>query len=217
MPEDPIDKRGKSHDAGRNRALRAIAVFKLAKAALLFAAGIGLLRLLHPDFFQRLTHWARSLAWSYDRGFLQSALGKLTGLDSRQLKALGAGAFLYAILFATEGIGLWFSRRWAEYLGPQQVEQWRATGAMQVFHYAQNLMCPLSYGLLEDARRYEPWPDFPQPALIFHGAHDEVVPASFSRRFAAGHPNRQVEILDSGHELLNVLDYLGHRIPEFLA
>ena len=116
MPEDPIDKRGKSPDAGRNRALRAIAVFKLAKAALLFAAGIGLLRLLHPDFAQRLTHWARSLAWSYDRGFLQSALGKLTGLDSRQLKALGAGAFLYAILFATEGIGLWFSRRWAEYL-----------------------------------------------------------------------------------------------------
>jgi uncharacterized membrane protein (DUF2068 family) len=32
------------------------------------------------------------------------------------LKALGIGAFLYAILFAVEGVGLWFEKQWAEYL-----------------------------------------------------------------------------------------------------
>jgi uncharacterized membrane protein (DUF2068 family) len=28
---------------------------------------------------------------------------------------VGVGAFLYAGLFATEGVGLWLRRRWAEY------------------------------------------------------------------------------------------------------
>ena len=45
-----------------------------------------------------------------------SGLTKLTGLKSIQLEALGIGAFLYAILFTVEGIGLWFEKRWAEYL-----------------------------------------------------------------------------------------------------
>ena len=110
-----------------------------------------------------------------------------------------------------------FARRWAEYLGPQQVEAWRAAGSMEVFHYGLNRPCALGYALLEDAQRYQPFPDFTQPALIFHGAQDDVVPPAFSREFAAFHPNAQLEILDSGHELLNVLEHLGGRSLEFLA
>jgi hypothetical protein len=88
---------------------------------------------------------------------------------------------------------------------------------MDVFHYAENRNRKLSYGLLEDAAQYEPWPDCPQPALIFHGAHDDVVPPAFSEQFAAFHPNARLEILDSGHELLNVLDYMAPRVLEFLS
>jgi len=110
-----------------------------------------------------------------------------------------------------------FARRWAEYLGPEKVAEWRRTGAMEVFHYAENRNCKLAYTLLEDAARYEPFPDFHQPALIFHGAHDDVVPAAFSEQFAATHANARLEVLDSGHELLNVLDHMGPRIAEFLG
>ena len=60
-------------------------------------------------------------------------------------------------------------------------------------------------------------PDFRQPALIFHGTHDDAVPAALSSQFAASHPNVRLELLDSGHELLNVLEYLGDRIVEFLT
>ena len=42
------------------------------------------------------------------------------------------------------------------------------------------------------------------------------MPASCSREFAASHPNAQLEILESGHELLNVLDYMRERITPFL-
>jgi uncharacterized protein len=109
-----------------------------------------------------------------------------------------------------------FARGWAEHIGPEQLENWRATGSMPVFHYGENRNCSLAWDLMEDARRYEPFPDFHQPALIFHGASDDVVPAALSEQFASGHPNARLEILDSGHELLNVLDHLAGRILEFL-
>ncbi|HYW42804.1 MAG TPA: YqiA/YcfP family alpha/beta fold hydrolase [Bryobacteraceae bacterium] len=110
-----------------------------------------------------------------------------------------------------------FARRWAEYLGPEKVAEWRRTGTLEVFHYGENRTRLLRYGLMEDAARCEPWPDFSQPALIFHGAHDDVVPAALATRFAGTHPNVRLEILDSGHELLNVLEYLGEKIEEFLV
>ena len=109
-----------------------------------------------------------------------------------------------------------FARRWAERLGAEAIAEWRRTGAIQVFHYAEKRQCQLAYDLLEDGACYEDYPDFRQPALIFHGAHDDVVPADYSREFAAAHPKARLEVLDSGHELLNVLDYMAPKVTAFL-
>jgi pimeloyl-ACP methyl ester carboxylesterase len=110
-----------------------------------------------------------------------------------------------------------FTRRWAERLGPQQMDCWRTEGWMDVYHYALQRNCRLGYELMLDAARYEDEPDFRQPALIFHGALDEVVPAAASVAFAARHSNARLEVLDSGHELLNVLDYMVPKVAAFLA
>jgi uncharacterized protein len=109
-----------------------------------------------------------------------------------------------------------FARRWPERLGADQVAQWRSTGAMPVFHYGENRSRNLSYALLEDGARYEDYPDFRQPALIFHGAHDDVVPAGYSEEFAATHPNAILEVVDSGHDLLNALDFMAPKVERFL-
>ena len=109
-----------------------------------------------------------------------------------------------------------FGRRWPERIGLAAMEQWRATGSMEVYHYAENRPRAISYRLIADAAAYEDEPDFRQPALIFHGAHDDVVPADLSRAFAARHPNATLEIVDSGHDLLNVLDYMAGKIESFL-
>jgi len=109
-----------------------------------------------------------------------------------------------------------FARRWPERLGAEQVAEWRRSGTMQVFHYGEGQMRPLSVELLEDGSRYEDFPDFHQPALIFHGAKDDVVPASYSQEFAARHTNAALEILDSGHELTDVLDYMAPKVEAFL-
>jgi pimeloyl-ACP methyl ester carboxylesterase len=111
-----------------------------------------------------------------------------------------------------------FSRLWSSTEdGPEEVEEWRRTGTKAVFHYGENRMCQLGYQLLADAGRYEDYPEFSQPALIFHGIHDESVPVSSSREFAAAHSNATLEVLDSDHQLLNVLDYLATRIIPFLT
>ena len=83
-----------------------------------------------------------------------------------------------------------FARRWPERLGSEAVENWRRTGWMDVFHYADGRNRAISYALLEDGAQYEEYPDFAQPALIFHGAHDDVVPAELSRRFVAAPSQR---------------------------
>src|SRR6266851_9052958 len=66
-----------------------------------------------------------------------------------------------------------FARSWA---AAPEAEFWRKTGFLDVYHYGEKRTRQLSYHLIEDALGYEDFPDFQQPALIFHGIHDTVVP-----------------------------------------
>jgi uncharacterized protein len=110
-----------------------------------------------------------------------------------------------------------FQTRWHERYGAAAIQAWRADGTAKVYHYADACERPIWYGLLEDAAKYESFPDFAQPALIFHGERDDVVPAGYSRDFAARHPNARLQIVDSGHDLLNVLDDLAPQVRRFFA
>lgn len=94
----------------RDGILRLIAVFRLLKAVLLVLAGVGVLQLLRPEVAAHVRDWIRSLPFLL-RYQPERALG------SRQhIELAAAGVFAYAALFATEGIGLWLQKRWAEYL-----------------------------------------------------------------------------------------------------
>jgi pimeloyl-ACP methyl ester carboxylesterase len=102
-------------------------------------------------------------------------------------------------------------------LGEAAVEEWKRTGALSVFHYGEERTCQLGYGLLEDGERYEDYPEVTQPCLIFHGVHDDVVPAQYSRNFAAGRSNVRLELMDSGHDLLNVPEAMADGVEAFLG
>jgi uncharacterized protein len=110
-----------------------------------------------------------------------------------------------------------FARRWRAYLGEETVGRWRESGHMEVFHYGENRPVNLGYQLLADAERYEDYPDFRQPTLIFHGSRDDVVPVRYSEEFARGRRNVRLEILDSGHELTDVLEYMAPKVLDFLG
>jgi len=80
------------------------------------AVGLGALQLLQPGVAARAQQWVTALATNSDRRIVQHLIALVGNLSPGRLEALGLGAFLYAGLFATEGVGLWLGKRWAEYL-----------------------------------------------------------------------------------------------------
>jgi uncharacterized membrane protein (DUF2068 family) len=96
-------------------ALLLIALFKLIKGFLLLAVGIGALKLLHRDVAQTVAHWVDILRVDPENRIIHRLLVRLLAVTPAQLKAASAGTFVYAALLLTEGMGLLFRKRWAEY------------------------------------------------------------------------------------------------------
>jgi uncharacterized membrane protein (DUF2068 family) len=99
-----------------NRGLVLIAFFKWISALLLAAVAVGLLKLLHQDVGEVAENFIRSLRVDPDNKFLSLILAKLSGIDDPKLQALSGVSFGYCALFIVEGTGLYFEKRWAEFL-----------------------------------------------------------------------------------------------------
>lgn len=109
-----------------------------------------------------------------------------------------------------------FHRLWTSRLNAQQLEDWRNRGSVPIFHYGERREVPIGYSLIQDAALYEPWPDFPQSALIFHGIEDASVPVEYSEEFVRHHPNARLIRMHSGHELTDMLDNIWDQSRDFL-
>lgn len=92
-----------------------IGLFKLFKAALLIAIGIGAVKFLHKDLAGTIQHWAQVLHVDPDNRYLHGILVRVFRVTPKQLKTLSVGTFIYAGLFLTEGVGLLLRKHWAEY------------------------------------------------------------------------------------------------------
>lgn len=110
-----------------------------------------------------------------------------------------------------------FFGRWTADLGEETVKLWRETGSRRMMHYGIGQETELGWGLLEDAAQYEKEPAVTQPALIYHGIHDAVVPVEASREFADGRRNVALHEVDSDHELLNVVEEMLEGTRRFLS
>jgi uncharacterized membrane protein (DUF2068 family) len=97
------------------RLIRLIALFKLLKAVLLIAVGVAALQLLHADVTSVLEAWVRRLGLGPGSRYVGRVILTATTLTPNRIKDLEVGSFIYAGLFLTEGIGLWFLKRWAEW------------------------------------------------------------------------------------------------------
>jgi uncharacterized protein len=101
-------------------------------------------------------------------------------------------------------------------LGEEKMAEWKRTNTLRVFHYSEGREVDLGYQLIEDAGQYEPYPEAAQPALIFQGLHDTVVPPQYAESFAARHSNAMLRLMDSDHDLVNVLDEMWRGTERFL-
>jgi uncharacterized membrane protein (DUF2068 family) len=100
----------------RDRILAMIAAFKFVKALTLIAIGVSALKLVGSDLLDQSNTVFDALGHSIDVFPVLKLLRDIGALAPNSLKLAGAGAFLYAALFLTEGVGLWRQKRWAEYL-----------------------------------------------------------------------------------------------------
>ena len=100
----------------RPRTLTLIALFRLTKALVLVAVALGALRLLDRDVATRVQDWLAALPFVARHPLVEKAASKVTGASHAHLEIAAAVGLAYAALFATEGVGLWLQRVWAEYL-----------------------------------------------------------------------------------------------------
>lgn len=108
-----------------------------------------------------------------------------------------------------------FRHLWETELGPDRMQAWRETGEFQVFHYGTGQNASIQFALIEDAGRYEPFPDCHQCLQIFHGEFDPVVRPELSKKYAREHPNARLTLLSSGHELTDVMEVIWPEMLDF--
>ena len=99
-----------------DRGLELIAAFKLLKALLLILTGAGALSLLRPETAAEVREWLAELTVGRGQQLVERALTLLDVASPKRITELGIASIVYGLLFATEGVGLWMEKRWAEYL-----------------------------------------------------------------------------------------------------
>ena len=96
--------------------LRLIAIGKLLKAVTLVSIGVGALALAGHGPTRGLTELVSAIGIHPGSRHLHWVVAKVSGVSVKHLEEAGFGSFVYALVFATEGFGLWMKKRWAEYL-----------------------------------------------------------------------------------------------------
>jgi uncharacterized membrane protein (DUF2068 family) len=111
-----------------------IGIFKLVKGIGLLILGIGLLRLLHRDVAEVLTHWIEVFRLDLENRHIHGVLAKIFRVTPRQLRELSVGTFFYAGVFLTEGAGLLLRKHWAEYLTVVSTSLFVPLEVYEVYH-----------------------------------------------------------------------------------
>ena len=110
-----------------------------------------------------------------------------------------------------------FPNSWYSKLQPEQIEQWRESGYLSVYHYGEKRSLWLHYEFLGDADKY-PVSGLKRflPTLIIHGLRDDVVPIEVSRNYVDKHPQARLIELDSDHGLNDVKERIWQETKDFL-
>jgi uncharacterized membrane protein (DUF2068 family) len=96
--------------------LRVIGIFKLGQSLLIAAVALAALHLIRPSVAAQVREWMADLPYDAQQDYARRTAGWLLGLPPGHAKALAGGTLLYSLLFAVEGVGLLFKKRWAEWL-----------------------------------------------------------------------------------------------------
>ncbi len=110
-----------------------------------------------------------------------------------------------------------FFARWSASASPDFLQAWEAARYTEVFHHGYRKICRLHYDILMDAAQYDEESLVrPVPTLILHGTKDNVVPYRLSETFSATRPWVKLVLMDSDHQLTDILEALWQKTASFL-
>ena len=96
-------------------------------------------------------------------------------------------------------------------LGEHGIEQWRAEGSIEFFHYAHNQPRRVWFKLYEDAAQYDAFAlQLTMPIQVFQGRNDETVLPSTVAAWCEGRPNVDLTWFDDGHQLSDSIETIVH-------
>jgi len=110
--------RAMSTDSGRadgRGVLRAIAVYKIVKSALLCCVVAVALELVDAGRLHAFVEYLRQLPLAEGHHLLRACLEPVVAMTVGEVEVAGLVAAFYALLFGIEGYGLWRGRHWAEW------------------------------------------------------------------------------------------------------
>ena len=104
--------------------------------------------------------------------------------------------------------------------GPQgaDIDDWRRTGRLRIFHHAWNEHRDVGFALYEDAARYDALAlDLPLPMLVFQGSRDLSVDPVMVERWARARPSVDLRMLDDEHQLAASVGQIWNKSEKFFG
>jgi uncharacterized membrane protein (DUF2068 family) len=93
-----------------------IGLFKLGKAILFAALGIGMLRLINRDIDGIFLELIKRVHIDAEHQFIQNILWQLSLIDNHRLHEISTVSFVFALLLMIESFGLLWQKVWAEFM-----------------------------------------------------------------------------------------------------
>jgi pimeloyl-ACP methyl ester carboxylesterase len=98
-------------------------------------------------------------------------------------------------------------------LGDRGIDEWKATGQLNVFHHAYGRVVPVHYELYTDACGYDCVNAvLTMPIQIFQGRRDTAVDPVSVEEWSRSRPNVELHLLDDDHQLASSLDDIWRSI-----
>ena len=142
-----------------------------------------------------------------------SSLGAFVALHAAA--AAGPGRVDRLILMAP---ALDFGGNRLRQLGEHGIEEWRRSGKLRVFHYADEQERDVGFALYEDAAGYDAFVVEPtMPTLVFQGTRDASVDPNMVRQWCAVRPSIDLRLRDDEHQLTASMDEIWAGSARFLG